>query len=493
MEARAYDPDLVQLPTGSFIDGRMEPNQGAAYDILRPSDGRLAVHEQGASRQQVDRAVSVAAEAFRTSGWPRMHPRQRGRVLRRWAELVEAHAEELAVLESVTSVRLVNEARLRDVPGIAELIRYNAELADKIDGEVLASDAKVFNLVVREPYGVVAGIVPWNAPLVLSTIKLAPALAVGNAVVLKPSEMTPFSLVRLAQLAVEAGVPAGMISVLPGLGGEAGHALVTHAQVAHVSFTGSTATGARVMADAALHGCKAVSLELGGKSPQLVFNDVADLDRLADIVAGSICRNAGQVCFAGTRLVIDETLLYPVLGRLRERLARMRPGPTWDTGSTLAPIFSAAQAARIDDILERARGQGAELLQGGRRVPAAGEGIYLEPTVLLATDARNPAVLEEFFGPVLTVQPFKTFEEGLELANHPVYGLAAAVHTADMGKALTAARAIEAGVVWVNHYGPTADVNNPVAPYKQSGTGVDGGVAGLAKFQKIKNIRMQWQ
>lgn len=345
-------------------------------------------------------------------------------------------------------------------------------------------------MVLREPYGVVAGIAPWNAPIYLAALKMAPALAAGNAVVLKPSETTPYSLIRLSQLAIEAGLPAGVVSIVPGVGHEAGSALVKHPQVGFVSFTGSTASGARIMADAALNGLKPVSLELGGKSPQLVFADARDLDAVAAYVADSICGNAGQICFAGTRLVVDERIVEPLIDRIEQRLEVVRPGPTWRMDSTLAPIFSEAQARRVEDILQRSVKAGAEIQRGGMRVDTGHGGVYFQPTVVRGATPENPVVCEEVFGPVLAVQTFRDVEEGLALADHPVYGLAGAVHTADIDKALRAARAIEAGTIWVNHYGPTGDLNAPQSPYKQSGSGQDGGPGAVAKYMRTKNVRV---
>lgn len=488
--SRLYDPDSLDLPSGALIDGRLVPCEGEAYEVRRPSDGRLARVERGASAQQVDQAVAIAQRAFKTSGWATGQPRQRVAVLRRWADLVEAHGEELARLESVVSPRTYPVSLARDVRALSELIRFNAELADKVNGEVLSSASDVWSLVVKEPYGVVAGIAPWNAPLFLAALKLAPALAAGNAVVLKPAEGTPYSLIRLVQLAVEAGVPAGLVAVLPGLGGETGQALVRHPQVNYISFTGSTASGARIMADAAMHGLKPVSLELGGKSPQLVLADAPDLDRVADYVATSFTGNAGQICFCGTRLVVDERVADDLIARIVRRVRAAQPGPTWAAGTTLAPIYSEAQARRIEDILARASAQGARMLEGGARADTAHGGVYFQPTLVQSDSADNPVVLEEVFGPVLAVQRFRDFEEGLALADHPVYGLAGAVHTASLNHALKAARSLQAGTVWVNHYGPTGEFSAPNSPYKQSGMGQDGGVGALTKYLKTKNARI---
>jgi aldehyde dehydrogenase (NAD+) len=489
--ASSFDPDAVALPSGLLICGQRVPGEGTPFAVRRPSDGRLAREERGASADQVDRAVHLARETFRSCGWASGEPRERQRVMRRWADLVDAHFEELARLESVVSVRVVSAVRLRDVRMSAEIIRFYGENIDKIEGAVLATSAAKHSVLVREPYGVVAAISPWNTPLLLATLKIAPALAAGNAVVLKPSELTPYSILRVAELAIEAGLPSGLISILPGLGSETGSALVRHPQVSYVSFTGSAATGARVMCDAANTGLKPVSMELGGKSPQLVFADAPDLDAVADMVAQSVCANGGQVCFAGTRLVVERSIAPQMIEKVALRMSRMRPGPTWVDDTTLAPIVSAAQAERIESLLAAAIKGGARIVAGGTRMTTDLGGIFFEPTIVTDASADSPAVRDELFGPVLTVQPFDDFEEGLALADHAVYGLAGAVHTRDIGKALRAARSIQAGTVWVNGFGPNTDPNAPMGGCKQSGFGKDFGVLGMDKFLKVKNIQVR--
>jgi aldehyde dehydrogenase (NAD+) len=490
-ELGAYDPDQLQLPSGSFIRGAFVPGDGHEYDVIRPSDGRVARRERGASSALVDRAVTEAARAFQKSGWAESEPRFRGHVLRRWADLVDENAEELARLESVVSSRIVSEARVRDVRMTSEVIRYYGELVDKMEGRVLASPSDVWSFLLREPYGVVAGISPWNVPLLLATVKLAPALAAGNAIVLKPSEMTPYSVLRLAQLGHDAGLPTGQIAILPGLGSETGRSLVSHPLVSYVSFTGSTATGSCVMSDAAMNGSKPVALELGGKSPQLVFADVGDLDDVAKLIASGICRNAGQVCFAGTRLVVEQQIADQLTEKVTKLVAQVRPGPTWDPTTTLAPIISKRQADRIDDILRRSAAQGAEIVAGGDRIETTTGGTFYRPTIVRNAKPENPVIREEVFGPVLAVQPFRDLEEGLALADHPIYGLAGAVHTKDIDKAFRAARSMQAGTVWINHYGPTSDLAAPMGGYKQSGFGKDLGVSGLDKYLKTKNVWMK--
>lgn len=488
----SFDPDSVEYPAGSLILGERVAGDGAEFEVRRPSDGKLARVDRSASAAMVDRAVTAAKVAFKASGWSTREPRDRQKVMRRWADLIDAHFLELARLEAAVSVRIISAVLYRDVRIAAELIRFYGENIDKVEGSVLATSAAKYSLLVREPYGVVAAISPWNTPLLLATLKIAPAIAAGNAVVLKPSELTPYSILRLAELGIEAGLPPGLLSILPGIGSETGTALVRHPDVNYVSFTGSSATGQRVMCDAATTGLKPISLELGGKSPQLVFADAPDLNVVADLVAQSICANAGQVCFAGTRLVVQASVKAELVEKIGARMSAVRLGATWDESTTLGPIVSENQARRVEALLGAAVNQGAVILRGGKRAEGTPGGIFFAPTILDEVAPGNPALLEELFGPVLTVQSFEAMEEGLALADHPIFGLAAGVHTRDIGKALLAARTLQAGTVWVNHFGPNTDPNAPMGGYKQSGFGKDFGVLGMDKFLKTKNIAIKF-
>ncbi|WP_174279023.1 aldehyde dehydrogenase family protein, partial [Sphingomonas bacterium] len=426
--------------------------------------------------------------AHASGAWADAPPRQRAQVFRRWADLVAAHADELVELESLVSTRLATEVATRDIPVTVAIIRYYGELIDKIEGEVYASAADVWSLGVREPYGVVACISPWNVPMLLATTKIAPALAAGNAVLLKPSEFTSYSMKRVAQLAIEAGLPADQLAVLVGTGPETGHALVTHPQVDYVAFTGSTATGRQVMADAALSGPKPVSLEMGGKGPQIVFAD-ADLDAAAGIIASSVVRNAGQICYAGTRLVVARGVADEMIEKVGQRVGGTVAGPTWSKRTTLAPILSLKQRDRITNILGKGVDAGAEILTGGAAI-ADRDGYYFEPTLVDKLAVDNPIIEQEVFGPVLAIQPFEGLDEALELAEHCDYGLGAALYTRDLATAMRASKAIKAGSVWVNQFGVN-DIIAPVGGYKKSGFGKDFGVEGLLKFMHIKGISIK--
>jgi aldehyde dehydrogenase (NAD+) len=322
----------------------------------------------------------------------------------------------------------------------------------------------------------------------MASWKIAPALAAGNAVVLKPSEMTPFSVLRLAELAIEAGIPPGIFNVVQGDGRVTGDALVRHPKIAKVTFTGSSQTGAAIMTACAQTGTKPVTLELGGKSPQVVFADAPDLDLVARRIAGAIAGNAGQVCVAGSRLIVERSAAPRLIDGIASAFAALKPGHTWAAGTTLPPIISAKQAQRIEGIVARSVGQGAQIAAGGTRLPVAGEGAFYAPTILTNVTADSEAVREEVFGPVLTVQTFDDEDEALALASHEKYGLASGVHTADLSRALRAMRSIEAGTVWINRYGRTSDFVIPTGGYKQSGLGKDLGRQAFEANLRFKSV-----
>ncbi|MDR6178236.1 aldehyde dehydrogenase (NAD+) [Pseudomonas sp. SORGH_AS 211] len=482
----SFDPRAIAVRCAHFIGGRTRDAR-AELEVFRPSDGGFQSGLPCASAELVDEVVEGTWRAWKASDWASRPPRERARVMRRWADLVEADGEILGPLEAVGSTRPLREVLAWDIPYVAEGIRFFAEFADKHGGEVAATATSHLGLQITEPYGVVGAIAPWNFPLSMAGWKLAPALAAGNAVVIKPSELTPFSILRLAELAVLAGLPAGILSVVQGDGRTTGAALCRHPRIGKVTFTGSTGTGTAIMVACAESGPKPVTLELGGKSPQLVFADAPDLARTARSVAAAITGNAGQVCVSGSRLLVQRAALEPMLEGIRAAFAALRPGPTWSAEATLAPIISHRQGQRIQDIVSRSRAAGAEILVGGALETGLG-GAYYQPTLITGVDADNPAVHEEIFGPVLTVQVFDDEAEALALADHPTYGLAAGVHTADLGRALRLTRALEAGTVWVNRYGRSHDWIIPTGGYKRSGIGKDLGRAAYEATLRSKSV-----
>lgn len=468
------DPAKIVVPNTHFIGGRAVGGVRETLDVRRPSDGVVYAALPLADDNLVDRAVENAWRAFKESDWATRAPRDRARAMRCWADLIEADVATLAPLEAVSSTRPIKNATQWDVPFCAEGIRFFAEFADKCGGEVVPTQRDCLGMMVTEPYGVIGAIAPWNFPLVMASWKIAPALAAGNAVVLKPSEMTPFSIVRLAELAIAAGIPPGIFNIVQG-DGRVGDALCRHPRVSKVTFTGSTRTGASIMAACAESGTKPVTLELGGKSPQVVFSDVADVDKVARRVSQGITTNAGQVCVAGSRLIVQRAIADEIVERITNAFGEMVAGPTWQSGSTLSPIISAHEMKRIDGIVRKTVERGARIVTGGCAIAEESGGAFYQPTIIAGADMSMDAVRDEIFGPVLTVQTFDDEAEAMQLAAHPSYGLAAGVHTADINRALRFAQGLEAGTVWVNRYGRSWDFALPTGGYKRSGVGKDLG------------------
>ncbi len=480
----SFDPDSVSLPAGHFIGDRLVPATGV-IPMYRPSDGKAYTDCPIADADMVDRAVQAAKAALRDSGWAEARPRERVNLLQRWAGLIEAEATRLAQLEAISSTRPVGQLLAGDIPVTAEQIRFFAEFADKEGGSLVPTGGDSLGMIMTEPYGVVGAITPWNFPINMAGWKLAPALAAGNAVVLKPSEMTPFSTVFLAELAVRAGLPAGLINVVQGDGAVTGTAITGHPDIAKVSFTGSTRAGSAIMENVARTGVKPMTLELGGKSPQIVFAD-ADLELAAKAVATSILANAGQACVAGTRLIVEERAAAPLVEAIAAQMATAAPAPTWDGKANYSPIISERQRQRIHSIVTAAVAAGGECLVGGR--PMDGPGYFYQPTLIAGVDARSPAVTEEIFGPVLTLQTFRDEDEAAALADHPIYGLAAGLFTRDLSRAVRMSRRLQAGTVWVNRYGRSRDHILPTGGYKQSGIGKDLGREAYLANRKSKSI-----
>lgn len=480
----SFDPDTIALPIGHFIGDTLVDANGA-IDMYRPSDGKLYAGCPIADGDMVDRAVQTAKRALKTSKWASVRPRERTLALQRWADLIESEAETLAKLEALSSTRPVGQLIAGDIAVTAEQIRFFAEMADKEGDALVPTDGDSLGMIMSEPYGVVGAITPWNFPVSMAGWKLGPALAAGNAVVLKPSEMTPFSSIYLAQLAVKAGIPAGLINIVLGDGPVTGNAITGHPDIAKVSFTGSTGAGQAIMGNIARTGVKPMTLELGGKSPQLVFAD-ADLDKAAAAIAQSILSNAGQACVAGSRLIVEQSVMEPLAEAIIAKMRAVKAGPTWDAATQYSPIISERQRARIDSIVKATLDAGAECLTGGDIMD--GDGYFYTPTLLSKVDEFSPAVTQEIFGPVLTMQSFEHEEEAIALADHPTYGLCAGLFTRDLSRALRLTRSLQAGTVWVNRYGRSRDHILPTGGYKQSGIGKDLGREAYHANRKSKSV-----
>ncbi|HEY0214628.1 MAG TPA: aldehyde dehydrogenase family protein [Paenirhodobacter sp.] len=483
----SFNPRSISLPTGHFIGGQyIAAPQGMA--VLAPSDGQALTDIPVAGADLVDQAVQAAKAALKTSGWAGLRPRDRLRAMHAWADLIEAEAGTLARLEAVCSSRPVAQAVVGDVLIAAEQIRFFAEFADKEGGDLVPTSDRQLGFITSEPYGVVGGITPWNFPISMAGWKMGPALAAGNAIVLKPSEMTPFSTLYLAELSVRAGLPAGLINVVLGDGMTTGTSLVAHPEIGKISFTGSTRAGGAIMENIARTGIKPMTLELGGKSPQVVFAD-ADLDLAADCVARGIMYNAGQVCVAGSRLLVERGVAAELAERITAKMRQITPGATWDEAAAYSPIISEKQLERIDGIVAASRAAGAEILCGGARIDR--EGSYYQPTLIAGVDDTSPAITEEIFGPVLTLQTFDGEEQASAMAAHPTYGLCAGLYTRDLGRALRMVRKLEAGTVWVNRYGRSADHILPTGGWKASGLGKDLGREAYLANRRSKSVLIE--
>ncbi len=480
----SFDPDIVSLPVGHFIGGELIAAEGT-IEMHRPSDGRVYTACPIAGPEVIDRAVDSAKAALKSSNWGSVRPRERTKALQAWADLIEAEAETLARIEALCSTRPVGQLVAGDIAVTAEQIRFFAEFADKEGSELVPTDDTSLGMIMSEPYGVVGAITPWNFPISMAGWKLGPALAAGNAVVLKPSEMTPFSAVYMAQLAVRAGLPAGLINVVLGDGPTTGTALTGHPDIAKVSFTGSTRAGSAIMENIARTGVKPMTLELGGKSPQIVFAD-ADLEKAATAVAGSVTFNAGQACVAGTRLIVERSVADRLTAAILEKVKAVRPGPTWDEATQYSPVISERQRARVDGIVRATIEAGGECLTGGGVMN--NPGYFYEPTLITNVDQANPAIVEEIFGPVLTIQTFETEEEALALSTHPTYGLASGLFTSDLSRTIRFARKLEAGTVWVNRYSRSRDHILPTGGYKRSGIGKDLGREAYLANRRTKSV-----
>ena len=479
------------VPKGRLlIGGTWTDGQDGEIPVISPINGGVLTTLAAASAADVARAVASARAAFDSGVWSRMAPAGRKAVLHRLADLIDRHAGELAVLgvrDNGTEIAMALKAE----PGSAAgTFRYYAEAIDKMYGEIAPTAQNVLGLIHREPVGVVAAIVPWNFPLMIGAWKLAPALAMGNSVVLKPAETASLTLLRLAELALEAGVPPGVLNVVTGPGRVTGEALALSMGVDVMVFTGSGATGRRLLDYAARSNLKRCYLELGGKSPNIVFADAPDLGAAAKAAAGAIFRNAGQVCVAGSRLLVERSVHDTFVADLARATAAMRPGNPLDLATQIGAVNSETQLAANLGFVADARAEGGEVILGGTRARTDTGGFYMDPTIVTGVAPAHRLFRDEVFGPVLAVTAFDTEAEAVQLANATDFGLAAGVWTANLGRAHRMIRAIRAGVVHVNTYGG-ADATVPLGGMKQSGNGHDKSLHALDKYTDLKTAWIQ--
>lgn len=477
-------------PGKLLINGQWAEGSGTAFDTVNPATGEVLTQVAAASAADVDRAVSAARQAFDdvTGPWRKMSASERGRLLWKFADLIEKNIDEIAELETLDNGKPIFESRYVDLPMVVDVFRYYAGWATKIHGDTVNTFDHAFTFTVREPVGVVAAIVAWNFPLLLTSWKLGPALAAGCTVVLKPAEQTPLTALRIGQLAVEAGFPPGVLNIVTG-GPETGKALVQHAGVDKVAFTGSTVVGKEIMRSSA-DTLKRVTLELGGKSPNIVFAD-ADIDTAVKGALNGIFYGKGEVCCAGSRLFVEQKAHDEFVEKLVARAKKLQPGDPLDPKTRLGAIVSEQQMKTVLGFIEAGKSEGASLLTGGNRVKLdGGKGFFIEPTIF--GDVKNDMKIaqEEIFGPVLATLTFDDLEQVAAIANQNPYGLAAAIWTKDVKKAHTLSKRLRAGTVWINTYG-LMDAALPFGGYKQSGFGRELGAQAMDHYTETKSVWMQ--
>lgn len=457
---------------------------GETFETINPATGEVLAHVASCDKADAEIAIRHARAAFKSGVWSRMAPGERKRVLLKLADLLEVHQDELALLDTLDMGKPVTSA-LDDMAGAIGSIRHQAESIDKLYGEVAPTGQQALGMVLREPLGVVASIVPWNFPMMMTAWKIAPALAAGNSVILKPSEKSPLSALRLAELAREAGIPRGVFQVLPGFGHTVGRALALSMDVECLAFTGSTAVGKQLMQYAGQSNLKRVFLECGGKSPNIVFADCANLDRVAESAAAAIFYNQGEVCIAGSRLLVEHSIREAFVEKVVAAAERMQPGDPLDPASFMGAMVDKTQHERVMGYIRQGVEEGAALRAGGEDI--AGPGLFIRPVVFDGVTSQMAIGCEEIFGPVLSVFGFETEAEALALANDSDFGLAAGLWSQDIDRIMRMTHQLESGQVFVNNWAG-GDQTMPFGGVKQSGNGRDKSHHSLAEYTQLKSV-----
>ncbi|KHG07688.1 Aldehyde dehydrogenase family 2 member C4 [Gossypium arboreum] len=471
--------------TKLFINGKfVDSVSGKTFEAIDPRTGEAITRVSEGDTEDIDLAVKAARQAFDHGPWPRMSGSERGMIMMKFADLIEKNVEELAALDAINGGKLFSHCKAMDIPGAARNLRYYAGAADKIHGTVLKLSKGFQGYTLREPIGVVGSIIPWNFPAIMFFMKASPALAAGCSMVVKPAEQTPLSALYYAYLAKLAGLPDGVLNVVTGFGETAGAAISSHMDIDKVTFTGSTEVGRKIMAAAAASNLKPVSLELGGKSPLLIFED-ADIDQAVNIAFNAIFYNKGEICVASSRVYVQEGIYQTFVKKLVEKANAWVIGDPFDPRVNQGPQTDKKQFEKILSYIEHGKREGATLLTGGKRLGS--KGFYIEPTIF--TDVKEDMTIakEEIFGPVMSLMKFKTMEEAIKRANNTTYGLAAGVITKNLNVANTVSRSIRAGIIWLNCY-TAFDVDCPYGGYKMSGFGREFGLDALNQYLQIKSI-----
>ncbi len=481
----------IAIPNQAVIGAdKVDAASGKTFSCISPIDGRVLAEVAACDSEDVDRAVTAARAAFEAGKWANAAPRKRKAILLKLADLMAQHADELAMLETLDVGKPIRESGAVDIAGSIACLRWYAEACDKIYDELAPTGSRAVGMITREPIGVVGAVVPWNFPLLMAAWKFSPALAAGNSIILKPAEQSPLTALRIGELALEAGVPEGVFQVLPGLGETAGQAIGRHMDVDMVAFTGSTEVGKFFLRYSGESNMKHVSLECGGKKPNIVFADTPDLDQAAKEAALGIFYNAGQVCTAASRLMVEETIHDALLEKVVEIGKTMQPGNPLDEKTRLGPVVDQTQMERVLEYIDIGQSEGATLSLGGKRALADTGGTYVEPTVFDNVSNDMRIAQEEIFGPVVSTISFKDAEEALRMANDSMYGLEACVWTSDINKAHKMARAIKCGTVNVNCV-DGGDITVPFGGYKQSGIGRDKSLHAFDKYSQLKTTWIQ--
>lgn len=476
----------IEFICDAFINGEFVPSlKGETFTSINPATGQVLAEVASCQTEDVDLAVSSAKQAFKLGGWSRLPNIERKKILLKFADLIEENSDTLALIDTLDMGKPIADCVGFDLPNTVETFRWSAEAIDKIYGEISPTANTSMALMTHEPIGVVAAIVPWNYPLMMASWKIAPALAAGNSVILKPSEKSPLSALFLADLAKKAGIPDGVFNVLPGFGHTAGKALALHNDVEVITFTGSTKVAGKLMAYAGQSNLKRTWLEAGGKSPCIIFADCEDLEAAAFAAAFGIFSNQGEVCIATSRLLIEESIKDKFIALLIEQAKKWIPGDPLNPETNMGAVVDQLHKQSILDHIKSGLAEGASLLYGGEAASVDGINCYVQPTIFSETEQNMGIVENEIFGPVVAIKTFSTWEEAVQLANDSKYGLAAGIWTDNLKKAHKTAREMEAGMVWINNWAGS-DTTTPFGGSKQSGNARDKSLHSLAKYTEMK-------